>query len=233
MTTTPVTAPTSAVATAVITSLDATPAVRTTAGQGAPAIGYRILGTNSFSINQATTVLTRFVRIPSNAVISSVKVVLDAAPSTSLIGNWGLWFSDALDGTSTSNKGNLTAISSCFFADTITFTTFNVGVTTPFAPVDITFGNSGGTNYDGVYLPSRAIQPVWQAVYNSLVGLTTNATGAFTTASGQHYIGGNVPDSTMGDPGGYFDICCQLTSTGVNTSAVKALLICDYSIAAQ
>lgn len=232
MTTTPVTAPATAVATAVITNLDALPAVRTTAGQGAPSKVYRIEGMNSFSINQATTVLTRFVRIPSNAIVKSVKVILDAAPSTSLVGNWGLWFSDALDGTSTSNKGNLTGISSACFADTITFTTFNVGVTTPFAPVDITFGNSGGSNYDGNYLPSQAINPIWQAIYNSLVTKTTNAAGAFTTAAGQHFIGGNLPDSTMGDPGGFFDICCQLTSTGVNTSAVKALCIVDYTIAA-
>ena len=230
MTTTPVTAPTSAVKGTVITNLDATPPVRATAGMGGPGRLQRQVAVNSFSINQATTVLTRFVRIPSNAMIQSVKIVLDAAPSTSLVGNWGLWFSDTADGTTTPNQGVLTAISSAFFADTITFTTFNVGVTTPFAPVDITFGNSGGTNYDGVYLPSQAVNPIWQAVYNSLVGLTTNATGAFTTASGQHYIpsGG----STMGDPGGFFDIGCQLTSTGVNTGAIKALCICDFVTAA-
>ena len=230
MTTTAPTAPTTNVKGTVITSLDATPPVRTTAGSGAPSGVYRVVGVNTFAINHATSALVRFVRIPSNAIVQSVKVALDAAPSTSLVGNFGLWFSTGDDGTSVSNRGNLTAISSAFFADTITFTTFNVGVTTPFAPVDITFGNSGGTNYDGVYLPSQAVNPIWQAVYNSLVGLTTNAAGAFTTASGQHYIpnGG----STMTDPGGYFDIGCQLTSTGVNTSAVKALVICDYVIAA-
>jgi hypothetical protein len=231
MTTTAPTAPATAVATTVITNLDATPAVRTTAGQGAPSGVQRVIGVNTFSVNQATTVLTRFVRIPSNAIVQSVKIACDTAASTSLVGNWGLWFSDTADGTTTPNQGVLTAISSAFFADTITFTTFNVGVTTPFAPVDITFGNAGGTNYDACYLPSRCIQPVWQAVYNSLVGLTTNAAGAFTTASGQHYIPGG--GSTMGDPGGYFDIGCQLTSTGVNTSVVKAICIVDFVIAAS
>jgi hypothetical protein len=231
MTTTAPTAPTTATKTTVITNLDALPAVRPTAGQGGATVVYRSVGVGTIAINQATSALSRLVRIPSNAIVQSVKIVLDAAPSTSLVGNFGLWFSDANDGTSAANQGNLTAISSAFFADTITITTFNVGVTTPFAPVDITFGNSGGTNYDGVYLPSQAINPIWQAVYNSLVGLTTNAAGAFTTASGQHYIPGGA--STMGDPGGFFDICFQATSTGVNTSAVKILCIVDHMILGQ
>ena len=149
--------------------------------------------------------------------------------ATTLTGSVGLWYSDANDGTSLLNQGNLTAISSAFFIDTFAMATFlyqpgtypsnNIGVT---APVEVTFGNQTGTNYDGVYLPSNSNVPVWQAVYNALVAVgTTNAAGAFTSSAGVI--------SVTKDPGGFFDIGLQLTSTG-SSANVKVTMWVDLAV---
>ncbi len=228
MTTTPVTAPTTATKSAQITNLDASPIVVNNAGNGAPGRLMRVQSTITPTASQATSVLNRLVRIPSNAIVSRVAVILDSA-GTTITGNIGLYFSDANDGTSPQYRGVLTAISNCFFTDTLAMATYCYVVGTDpanvvglSAPVDVTFANSGGANYDGVYLPSQSGLPIWKAVYNSLVGLTTNAAGAFTSAAGVIAV--------TSDPGGYFDIGLQLTSTG--SSANKALTtICDYIIA--
>lgn len=228
MTTTPVTAPTTATNSAAITSLNASPIVRPSAGNGGAGVLLRAQSTITPTVSQATSVLNRLVRIPSNAIVQRVAVVWDAATTTTT-GNIGLWFSNGDDGTSVVNKGNLTAISSAFFADTLVMATYYylpgtgpanvIGLS---APVDVTFANCKGTNYDGVYLPSQSGLPVWQAVYNSLVGLAANAAGAFTSAAGAI--------SVTSDPGGFFDVCMQLTSTG-SSANIKMTTFVDYYLA--
>lgn len=235
--TSPVTAPTTAVKSTVITNLDASPMVRTTAGFGAQAPLVRVQSTMTPTASQATSVLMRFCRVPSNAIIQRVAIILDAA-ATTLTGNVGVWFSDVADGTGLLNQGNLTAISSAFFCSALAMATFAyvpgtdpanvVGLS---APVDITFANSGGAFTDGQYLPSESINPLWKAIADNLalqttpVGPFTNAsksTPDFTTAS----AGGSVFVRST-DPGGFFDIGLQLTSTG-SSANVKTTMIVDY-----
>jgi|SRR6267154_1489896 len=237
--TAPATAPTTSTgASATITNLDAQPQVRASAGAGAPSRVIRQYGTASLAINTATTNLTRLVRIPSNAIIQCVKVILDANPSTSLAGSLGLWYSDSVnetDGTSLINAGNLTAISSAFFMPATVISTWAAvaaaTVTNASAPVDVTFANSAGAYTDGQYIPSQAYLPIWQAVANSLA-LQTTPVGAFTKSSidsnfGTASAGASVYVRSV-DPGGFFDICYQETTTGVNTSAVKLTCFVDY-----
>src|SRR6267154_6398634 len=187
--TAPATAPTTSTgASATITNLDAQPQVRASAGAGAPSRVIRQYGTASLAINTATTNLTRLVRIPSNAIIQCVKVILDANPSTSLAGSLGLWYSDSVnetDGTSLINAGNLTAISSAFF------------------------------------MPATVIS-TWAAVAAATV-TKSSIDSNFGTAS----AGASVYVRSV-DPGGFFDICYQETTTGVNTSAVKLTCFVDY-----
>ncbi len=84
------------------------------------------------------------------------------------------------------------------------------------SPVDVTFQNMAGNSVtDGYYVPSNSTLPLWKAVASS----TALAAGAFWT-----YAGSAVPTA---DPGGFFDICLQLSSTG---SAANVALTCivDY-----
>lgn len=221
--TAPATAPTSAVKSDIITNLDATPVVRTTGGRGAASMVRRLQSTITPAASQATSVLSRLVRIPSNAIVNKVAIVLDKA-ATTLTGNVGLWYSDGNDGTSVINQGNLTAISSAFFCYQLAMATFTyapgtdpanvVGLS---APVDITFAAATLALTDGNYVPSQSSYPIWQAVAN-LLALQTTPVGAFTNSSqAAHFntasAGGSVYVRSD-DPGGYFDICLQLTSTG-------------------
>ena len=223
--TAPDTAPTSSVKSSIITNLDASPRVITTSGAGATGRYVRRIGVYTPAAAQATSVLARLVRIPSNAVVQSVAVLFDASVTTFTF-NCGLWFSsNTNDGTSQGNAGNLTAISSAFFAYQIVGAGFynaqsgaaghttnpTDGTTIQMADtfVDITFANAGGAMTDGQYLPSNSNLPIWQAVYNNLLLQGTNganAVGAFTSATGVF--------SVTTDPGGFFDVCIQLHATG-------------------
>ena len=220
--TAPATAPTSAVKSNVITNLDALPIVRASGG-GAMTRLQRMQATITPAASQATSVLSRLVRIPSNAIVSRVALILDSA-ATTLTGSVGLWYSDANDGTSNVNQGNLTAISSAFFASALAMATFSYNPGTDpantvglAAPVDITFAASSLAFTDGNYVPSQSGVPIWQAVAN-LLALQTTPVGAFVSSSqAAHFqtasAGGSVYVRSD-DPGGFFDICLQLTSTG-------------------
>lgn len=196
-------------------------------------------GTAVIAINAATSNLVRLIRIPSNAIVTRVRLMLDTAPSTSLTGAVGLWYSDSTnetDGTSLVNTGNLTAISSAFFLPATVITTWNTPsgtatVTAAGAPIDITFANAAGAYTDGQYIPSQAFLPIWQAVANSLA-LQTTPVGAFTRTGIDSNFGtasaGGVVYVRSVDPGGFFDICYQETTTGVNTSAVNMTCFAEY-----
>jgi hypothetical protein len=235
--TAPATAPTTSVKSSVITNLDASPLVRASAGQGAPGRLIRTVGLAVAPINMATSNMLRLVRIPSNCIVLCVRLMLDTAPSTSLTGAVGLWYSDSTtDGTSVINQGNLTAISSAFFLPATVITTWNTPsgvatVTSTGAPIDITFANAGGAYTDGQYIPSNATKPIWQAVATSLA-LQTTPVGAFTnSAIDTHFQTASAGASVYvrsDDPGGYFDICYQETTTGNNTGAINMTAIVDY-----
>ena len=237
--TSPATAPTTSTgASKTIVNLDAQPQVRASAGGGAPSRVIMQYGTAVLAINAATSNLVRLVRIPSNAIVTRVRLILDTAPSTSLTGSLGLWYSDAsneTDGTSLINAGNLTAISSAFFMPATVITTWNTvataTVTNASAPVDVTFANIAGAYTDGQYIPSQAYLPIWQAVANSLA-LQTTPVGAFTKSAidsnfGTASAGGSVYVRSV-DPGGFFDICYQETTTGVNTGAINLTCFVEY-----
>lgn len=235
--TAPATAPTSAVSSSVITNYDAFPIVRPNAGNGGASVVQRIQATITPAASQAVTVLSRIVRVRSNAIINKVAVILDSA-ATTLTGNVGIWYSDTNDGTNPANQGNLTAISSAFFAYQLAMATFTylpgtdpanvVGLS---APVDITFAAATLALTDGNYVPSQSGYPLWQAIAN-LLALQTTPVGAFTNSSqAPHFntasAGGSVYVRSD-DPGGFFDICLQLTTTG--SVANKALtMMVDFT----
>lgn len=235
----PVTAPLTTVKSNVITNLDASPLVRPSAGGGAAALVHRQIATITPAASQATSVLDRMCRIPSNAVGVRVYLLWDAATTTSTT-NVGLWYSDSTtDGTSVINQGNLTAISSAFFASVIAMATFaavpgtdpsnTIGLGGGF--IEVTFMNSGGAFTDGQYLPSQLGNPIWLAVANSLA-LQTTPVGAFTSAAiAPHFqtasAGGSVYVRSD-DPGGYFDVCLQFTSTGSSANQ-KVTMMVEYN----
>lgn len=219
--TAPVTAPTSSVKSNIITNLDATPPVRWGLNGGGRLV--RLVSTIKPSASQATSVLSRLVRIPSNCLVHKVAIILDAA-ATTLTGDVGLWYSDAYDGTASLNVGNLTAISSAFFAYELAMATFAyvpgtdpanvVGLS---SPVDITFSAATLALTDGNYVPSLMSVPIWQAVATQLAAITTPV-GAFTnTSQAPHFMTASAGGSVYvrsDDPGGFFDIGLQLTSAG-------------------
>lgn len=237
--TAPVTAPATETKSSVITNLDATPPVRATYGGGGAGRLTRLVGTITPTASQATSVLNRLVRIPSNCQVHKVAIILDSA-ATTLTGNIGLWYSAAAtaggDGGNIGNADNLTAISSAFFCSALAMATFcyvpgtdpanTVGLS---APVDITFAASGLAFTDANYVPSQMGNPIWQAVAN-LLALQTTPVGAFTSSSqAAHFNTASAGASVYvrsDDPGGFFDIGLQLTSTG-SAANVKVTLLVD------
>lgn len=139
---------------AAITSLDATPPVRTTAGKGGVA---RML-VNTGSTAALTTAGTsggilRMVRVPSNAIIKRVAWAVDASVTT-FDADIGVYYSDKADGTTMSNVANAnTAIDASFFANAVDMHTVQIGWT------DITFKKVGAG-----YLPSKSNKELWDAL---------------------------------------------------------------------
>ena len=227
--TAPNTAPTTAAKSAIITNLDASPIVRPSAGNGGLGVVKRLQATITPGATDAAGTFYRLVRIPSNSIVSKVSVAFDKA-ATTMTGDFGLWYSDSLtDGTSALNSGNLTAISSAFFAYELAVATFNYAPGTDpsntiglSSPVEITFAASNLALTDGNYLPSQSGYPIWQAVAN-LLALLTTPVGAFVSSSqAPHFqtasAGGSVYVRSD-DPGGYFDICYNVITT--NSAANK------------
>lgn len=210
---------------AAIVNLGKTPPVRATAGQGGLTVAYTIKDTVLLPINMPTTNFTPVIRIPTNAIVQSVKIALDAAPSTSLTGSLGLTFSSVLDGTSVPNlsvyngSSSVPAIvSQSFFMYQTAITTFHDTMT------DVTFKNSTGNSVtDGFYVPSASMKPVWQA-------LSAGGAGGLGAASA-----GSAPSAfatCQTDPGGFFDITWFETTTGVNTGTAQLTVECTYLRAA-
>ena len=205
---------------AVITNLDASPIVRATAGQGAPVRLVTQMATITPGATDGTTVCYQMVRVPSNAIIRRVAVILDSA-ATTFTGSVGVvWSTQPSDGSdqNASVGTTPTIISQSFFAYQMAMATFAyvpgtdpanvVGLS---APVDITFANSGGNSVtDGYYKPSFSNKPFWQAM--ALSGAATTG-GAFAWTK---------------DPGGYFDITHFVTTTN-SGAAVPYTMLVDFT----
>ncbi len=230
----------------VITNLDATPIIRPNVGN----VGGRLMryvATATPAASQATSDLIRMVRLPSNVIVQKVGILFDTAPGSSgAILDIGVWYGDdTRDGTNVGNAANLTAISSSFFAYQFNCQGFYPSVTSgvftkptdgttivgAIGPVDLTFANAnnGGSVTDGVYIPSQSYLPIWQAMANS-IALQTTPTGAFTVATGPqpHFATASAGATVYvrsDDPGGFFDIGVQYTTTGVTTNKLLTMFV--------
>src|SRR5271166_499068 len=243
--TAPITAPTSATKATIITNLDASPIVRATAGGSANGvfgggIVQRMQSTVTLAANASSTII-RFLRVPSVAVVQNVSILLDATEATFEF-CLGLWWSDANDGTPLLQQGNLTAISSAFFAYEFIGTGSGIysypalstgamsapssasGVPLPPDFFGLTFGNAAGAMTDGQYLPSQSGYPLWLAVGNSINAVAGTAVGASTSSTNSYPYtvvagtGGSL--WTWGsDPGGFFDICAQPAAGALSGTA--------------
>lgn len=218
------TAPTSATKSTVITNLDASPQVRASAGQGAPGRLMAAWGTAGITATQATTVATRLVRIPSNAIVKSVQVCIELAggTATTVTGNMGLLFSDNsnnLDGTPQGNQGSLTPFSSACFM-------YQKALAAVLTLTDVTFHNAAGNSCtDGFYVPSAAGAPIWQALtqggpYPQTAG-TWAGLGATSLSTAPSY-------QLSADPGGFFDVFFQATTTTNISATMQMTCLVEY-----
>lgn len=234
-----------------ITALNATPSVRKSAGQGGIYSPIVVEGSVVLPINFPITNFCPVVRIPTNAIVKQVYLMLDAFPATTLDLTVGLTFSNGgaganvtattgtpglTDGTSASNLSEYsTTAQTSALSQVVSFSFFalDVAVTTTvplLCQSDITFhnGSAGGNSVtDGFYVPSASLQPIWQALSVGGIGGLGKATGATSTTVG------NAFTTCQTDPGGFFDICIASKTVGANTSAVNATIRCTYALPAQ
>jgi hypothetical protein len=232
---------------ALITNLDASPIVRSSVGVVGGVL-QRYFATVTPAASQATSDLIRMVRVPSNAIIQSVRLLFDTEPTTAAA-DVGVWYSDTtMDGTSVTNVAFSTAatiypISGAFFASAIDISDYFPSMTAAFAQpsdgtnitpptwVDITFANATNANSvtDGFYIPSQSYLPLWQAMANSIALQTTPlANGAFIQTTQQPHFNtasGGTAFVRSDDPGGYFDICVKYTTTGSVTAKLLSMVV--------
>lgn len=222
-------APTSATKSTVITNLDASPFVRPAAGQGGKTRLVTAWGTAVITATQATTVATRLVRIPTNAIVKSVEIGIDLSGGTvtTATGAIGLLWSDNtnnLDGTSAANAGSLTPAASACFAYQKAFASF----TDTLANCTFDSAKNQSSVTDGFYVQSAAGAPIWQALSQG---------GPFPQTAGTWAGFGAVSSSSAplyhlsADPGGFFDVFFQATTT---TSAAGSFqMTCFVTYAAE
>ena len=228
--TTPIAAPTTVVKSGVVTGLDATPNARPSAGQGGSGRLVTQWGTALVGATDASTVGYRLVRIPSNAIIKSVKMGFDlnGASVTTLTLIAGLLFSDANDGTTPANQVNSAQFSSaCFLADAGAGVDVSTSMKSQFA--DITFGAAGAntlsTFTDGFYVPSASGMPIWLAITQGGPGPQTDGAWA---GFGRTTLTTSPSYELTQDPGGFFDIYAMPSTTNSITKAIYLTCECTY-----
>ena len=223
--TTPLTLPSSASITKsnIITNLDAYN--RDTAGQGGPARLATVVGVFSIPAALATTAGIRMVRIPTNAIVKSVKFGFElagAVTATTLTANIGLVFSDSnYDGTSLVNVANTKQFScGCFAATTSAGTAFSSAAANILLDVTYNAQVNVSTFTDGIYAMSASNMPIWLAITQGGPGPQTvgawagyGATSLSTSPSYQLNV----------DPGGYFDVFLQPTTTTNLSAAAEGM----------
>lgn len=144
-----------------ITSLNATPAVRKSAGFGAPGTLITVVGTSA-ALTTAFTAggIIRLVRVPSNAMIQEVSWGV-AAATTTFDADVGVYYSNAYDGTTPTNVAAAdTAIDADFFASAVDMHSVS------------TTGWTHCTFEGAHFLPAMCIRTLWDAV-----GLTSDPGG--------------------------------------------------------
>jgi len=167
-----------------ITSLDASPAVISTAGEGGRSLLQSIssgdvIGVASSSINATY----QFVRVPSNCKVK--QVIFDSEAQAAGAVDIGVYY--ATDGTGGQPTSLLAAaaISQALFASAVALTSLS-------QPTDV-------TNESGTYTPAKRNQPLWQAAgltadpggYFDIVGTLTTA---ITTGTGKMGLTVNYTD---------------------------------------
>jgi hypothetical protein len=222
--------PASGTSTAIV-DLDASPAVRLTAGQGGAGKQFVVEASALAPINMPTTDFLPMIRIPTNATVKKLEIALDTAPSTSLTGAIGLLFSAANDGTPQGYQSTYALTGAVPYFASQSFFFYNAAITSYTGLwTDITFQNyTGNSVTDGFYVPSACNQPLWQAMTKggAVAGLGKATVDGANTGSSP----GRAFAICQTDPGGFFDITYFETTTGVNTSAVTINLRCTYEVA--
>jgi len=148
-------AQTSNLKSASITNLDSIPTVANNTGEGAPAF-LRVVDDYVTTLSGDNTTSTyKVVRIPSNAVVKSVKIENEAMSAGDV--EVGLYYSDStVDGTPVGVQG--TVLNATFFAT-------SVSLASAAGPTDV-------TNESGSYTLNLRSEPIWQAA-----GLTADPGG--------------------------------------------------------
>ena len=215
-------APTSTTKSDIITGLDATPASRYTIGQGGAGRVVIASAVASIAATQATTVATRFVRLPVESIIKKVEFVVEAAGATmtTLTGAIGLlWSDNSFDGTSPLYVGSLVpAASACFMSATAA-----VGFT---SMTDVTYKNvTGNSVTDGFYVPSASEMPIWLAL--SQGGPSPQTPGAWA-GFGAVSLSTAPLYQLSASPGGFFDVFFQATTTTSLSAACNVTMQVTY-----
>lgn len=216
----------------VITSIDNNPQYRPGAGVGGLGRRVSLLGNYAAGATDASTIIYRMVRVPTNAIIKKVEVTLDlqGGTATHFQGSVGLYYSDnANDGTPLLSVASATAVSASFFAKALDMHTFitqtNTVGTGQFT--DITFANATGTSAtDGFYVPSASNYPLWLALTSGGYQGVLTATGQPESGYTANWAGLGAVSSTTNpfykisqDPGGFLDICFQITTQALSLDA--------------
>lgn len=202
-----------------LTDLDAIPIANINAGQG---LGGRLVTVDDFCTATAAGLQSsgsyyKFVRVPSGALIKSVKIAADAGPNLNgalaLQLNW--IFSDStLDGTPTFYQGLIP-------------TNANTGGT-----ITLAQALTGATNaMYGFWKPAAASTAIGltEFVLNNIPGSYT-ITGGFFNLPLFQLFGFTDQRGNASDPGGYFDLLA-LVATGATTGGACNLYAqVSYSI---
>jgi hypothetical protein len=156
---------TSALKSAPITNLDATPVVPNTTGEGAPGYVRSAYGQVTAVAADAAGSTYRLVRVPSNAKVQSLQFESQAQGAGKV--QLGLYYSSStVDGTQASLQG--TVIDAKFFSD-------DIDCAAAVLPGEKVFF-TGGSN-----TPDKRNQPLWQAA-----GLTADPGGFFDVVATVH-----------------------------------------------
>lgn len=162
-----------------VTNLDAVPVVPQSTGEGSAGYMRQVDGIAPVSAGSSATSTYRMVRLPSNAKLKHLDVIVDAAPGATGAVNVGAAYSDAVaDGTQVANQGTL--ISATAFASAITL-------------------GAAGVRVDGLtaLTPTKRAQPLWQALglasdpggfIDVLLTVSTAVTNALNVATDVRYV---------------------------------------------
>lgn len=147
---------TSALKSAPITNLDATPVIPNTTGEGAPGYVRAVQGYVTAVAADAAGSTYRLARLPSNAKVQALWFESEAQGAGAV--QLGLYYSDStVDGTQVANQGAV--IDAKFFSD-------QFSIAAAVLATNKVFGTGGSNTLD------KRNQPIWQAA-----GLTSDPGG--------------------------------------------------------